>query len=102
MNNSTHAPLAQSLDEGLRELFGFDEFREGQREAMDDIMAGWDAAVVMPTGLGKRVCYELTACAEAGVRLVISPLIAPMKDAADSLKKAGSPVTGITASTYCD
>ena len=102
MNNSTHAPLAQSLDEGLRELFGFDEFREGQREAMDDIMAGRDALVVMPTGSGKSLCYQLTACAKAGVTLVISPLIALMKDQVDSLKRLGLPVTEINSSMSFD
>lgn len=102
MNNSTYAPLAQSLDEGLRELFGFNAFRAGQREAMDDIMAGRDALVVMPTGSGKSLCYQLTACAKAGVTLVVSPLIALMKDQVDSLKKLGLPVTEINSSMSFD
>lgn len=102
MNNPTHAPLAQSLEEGLRELFGFDSFREGQREAMDDIMAGRDALVVMPTGSGKSLCYQLTACAKEGVTLVISPLIALMKDQVDSLQKLGLPVTEINSSMSFD
>lgn len=100
----THAnsPLAQNLDEGLRTLFGFDSFRAGQREAMDDIMAGRDGLVVMPTGSGKSLCYQLTACAKEGVTVVISPLIALMKDQVDGLQKLGLPATEINSSMSFD
>ncbi|QDG53646.1 RecQ family ATP-dependent DNA helicase [Persicimonas caeni] len=99
---NAHAPLADSLQEGLKTLFGFDEFRKGQREAMETIMAGDDALVVMPTGSGKSLCYQLTACVKEGVTLVISPLIALMKDQVDSLQKLGLPATEINSSMSWD
>ncbi len=97
-----HAPLAASLDDALRELFGFDGFRKGQREAMEAIVEGRDALVVMPTGSGKSLCYQLTACVKEGVTLVISPLIALMKDQVDSLRALGLPATEINSSMSWD
>ncbi|MFW5968428.1 MAG: RecQ family ATP-dependent DNA helicase, partial [Persicimonas sp.] len=93
-----HKPLADSLDEGLAELFGFEEFRPGQREAMEAIMEGRDALIVMPTGSGKSLCYKLTACLKEGVTLVISPLIALMKDQVDGLQELGLPACDINSS----
>lgn len=96
------APLAASLDEGLRELFGFESFRQGQREAMAPIVGGEDALVVMPTGSGKSLCYQLTACVKEGVTLVISPLIALMKDQVDALQRLGLPACEINSSMSFD
>jgi ATP-dependent DNA helicase RecQ len=100
--DDTHAPLAASLDEGLKSLFGFDQFRKGQREAMETITAGNDALIVMPTGSGKSLCYQLTACVKEGVTVIISPLIALMKDQVDGLREIGLPATEINSSMSWD
>src|SRR6476619_2279149 len=73
----------------LRQHFGFEDFREGQREVIGSILEVKDAVVVMPTGAGKSLCYQLPALVLDGVTLVISPLIALMKDQIDFLKSKG-------------
>ncbi|HEY8411759.1 MAG TPA: ATP-dependent DNA helicase RecQ, partial [Pyrinomonadaceae bacterium] len=82
----------------LREHFGFDNFREGQREVIESILAGKDAVVVMPTGSGKSLCYQLPAMILEGATLVVSPLIALMKDQVDALRARGLPATFINSS----
>jgi ATP-dependent DNA helicase RecQ len=82
----------------LRQHFGFDDFREGQREVVGSILAGKDAVVVMPTGSGKSLCYQLPAMILDGVTLVVSPLIALMKDQVDALQARGLPATFINSS----
>ena len=69
----------------LREWFGHDTFRPGQREVIDALLAGKSAAAVFPTGGGKSVCYQLPALVFSGLTLVVSPLIALMKDQIDAL-----------------
>ncbi|HVQ39374.1 MAG TPA: ATP-dependent DNA helicase RecQ [Pyrinomonadaceae bacterium] len=91
----------QSIDDALtslREHFGFDEFREGQREVISAILAGKDAVVVMPTGSGKSLCFQLPAMMLDGATLVVSPLIALMKDQVDALLARGLPATFINSS----
>ena len=82
----------------MREHFGFDNFREGQREVIESILAGKDAVVVMPTGSGKSLCYQLPAMILEGATLVVSPLIALMKDQVDALRARGLPATFINSS----
>src|SRR5215813_5848480 len=82
----------------LRQHFGFEDFREGQREVIGSILAGKDAVVVMPTGSGKSLCYQLPALILDGVTLVVSPLIALMKDQVDALRARGLPATFINSS----
>ncbi|HEY2963877.1 MAG TPA: ATP-dependent DNA helicase RecQ [Pyrinomonadaceae bacterium] len=82
----------------LRSHFGFDNFREGQREVIESILAGKDVVVVMPTGSGKSLCYQLPAMILDGVTLVVSPLIALMKDQVDALRARGLPATFINSS----
>ena len=82
----------------LRKHFGFDDFREGQREVIGSILEGKDAVVVMPTGSGKSLCYQLPAMILDGVTLVVSPLIALMKDQVDALRARGLPATFINSS----
>src|SRR5688572_6838617 len=71
--------------EALRRTFGFHALREGQERGIEAVLAGRDALVVMPTGSGKSLCYQVPALVLPGVTLVVSPLIALMKDQVDSL-----------------
>ena len=89
--------LADSLT-SLHEHFGFAEFREGQREVVGAILEGKDAVVVMPTGSGKSLCYQLPAMMMTGATVVVSPLIALMKDQVDALRARGLPATFINSS----
>ena len=75
----------QEPREALREYFGFETFLDGQEEVVEQILAGQDGLVVMPTGGGKSLCYQLPAMCLEGVTLVVSPLIALMKDQVDAL-----------------
>lgn len=82
----------------LREHFGFADFREGQGEVIAAILEGKDAVVVMPTGSGKSLCYQLPAMMFEGATLVVSPLIALMKDQVDALQARELPATFINSS----
>jgi ATP-dependent DNA helicase RecQ len=73
----------------LRRVFGYDTFREGQQKIIDHVIAGGDALVLMPTGGGKSLCYQIPALVRAGVGVVISPLIALMQDQVDALRALG-------------
>src|SRR5436190_2309874 len=73
----------------LRTSFGFPAFRPGQAEALAHVLAGRDTLVVMPTGSGKSLIYQLAALLLPGTTLVISPLVALMKDQVDSLARRG-------------
>src|SRR3954468_11929637 len=73
----------------LREHFGFNEFRPGQRPVIEALLAGKPALAVFPTGGGKSLCYQLPILALDGVTLVVSPLIALMKDQIDYLRRLG-------------
>src|SRR5215475_14048049 len=86
----------------LREQFGFAEFRPAQKQVIDKIMAGQSALAVMPTGSGKSLCYQLPALALPGLTLVVSPLIALMKDQVDQLNHLGLPATLINSTVARD
>ena len=73
----------------MRTTFGYDTFRPGQQEVIDKVTAGRNALVVMPTGGGKSLCYQLPALALGGLTVVISPLIALMRDQVAALKANG-------------
>jgi ATP-dependent DNA helicase RecQ len=83
------AASAADASAGLQRLFGYAEFRPGQREAVDAVLAGRDVLAVMPTGSGKSLCYQLPALLSEGVTLVVSPLIALMEDQHAALRNRG-------------
>ncbi|MEM7508536.1 MAG: DNA helicase RecQ [Pseudomonadota bacterium] len=73
----------------LRDVFGFDGFRPGQEEIVEAVIAGRDVLAIMPTGGGKSLCYQLPAIVREGLTVVISPLIALMRDQVAALREAG-------------
>ncbi len=73
----------------LRRVFGYDSFRGTQQEVIDHVVAGGDALVLMPTGGGKSLCYQIPAIVRDGVGVVLSPLIALMQDQVDALTALG-------------
>ncbi len=84
-SNAANDPLSETL----RRVFGLHDFRPLQREIIDTLIAGDDAFVLMPTGGGKSLCYQLPALVRDGVALVVSPLISLMKDQVDALTANG-------------
>lgn len=83
------APARESLEQILRSRLGIESFREGQREICEAVARGEDALVVMPTGAGKSLCYQLPGLARGGTTLVVSPLIALMEDQVAHLQARG-------------
>jgi len=86
------------LEKELEKYFGFSKFRPGQKEIIEKILEGKDVVALMPTGGGKSLCYQLPAIISEKISLVISPLIALMKDQVDALTARGIPATFINSS----
>ncbi|MEJ2709205.1 MAG: RecQ family ATP-dependent DNA helicase [Anaerolineales bacterium] len=91
-------PASIDLKAALTRHFSFPEFRPGQQQALEYVLAGHDTLVVMPTGHGKSLIYQLAALLRPGTTLVISPLISLMKDQVDSLTRRDIPATLINSS----
>jgi ATP-dependent DNA helicase RecQ len=87
-----------SAESVLREVFGLDEFRPGQAEVVEAMLAGRDVLSVAPTGSGKSISYWVPAVVEGGLTMVVSPLIALMKDQVDRLTERGVAATFINSS----
>jgi len=89
-----------TLDEAralLRARFGFPEFRPGQERAVTSVLSGRDTLVVLPTGGGKSICYQVPAMVLPGLTVVVSPLISLMKDQVDALTARGIPATFVNS-----
>ncbi len=87
-----------NLEAVLKQHFGFEKFRPLQREIIEETLAGRDALALLPTGGGKSICYQLPALVRDGLTLVISPLIALMKDQVDGLLENGIPAAFLNSS----
>ena len=86
------------ITQALKRTFGFDAFRPGQEAVVRDVLAGRDVLALMPTGGGKSLCYQLPAILQAGVSLVVSPLIALMQDQVRQLQDNDIAATFINSS----
>jgi ATP-dependent DNA helicase RecQ len=91
-------PDTTELHELLHRHFGFHEFLEGQEPVIEAIAGGQDTLVIMPTGGGKSLCYQLPAMVLEGITMVVSPLIALMKDQVDAMMEKKIPATFINSS----
>src|SRR3954468_19093477 len=96
--NSESTPLLPLL----KQSFGFDSFRPLQEEIIRDALAGRDVFALLPTGGGKSLCFQLPALARAGLTVVVSPLIALMKDQVDQLQASGVAATFLNSSLDAD
>ncbi len=85
------------IEHNLKHIFGFSELREYQKKAIDSIMSGQDTVVIMPTGGGKSLCYQLPATAHEGITIVVSPLIALMRDQVSGMVEQGVPAAELSS-----
>ncbi|HEX6069781.1 MAG TPA: ATP-dependent DNA helicase RecQ, partial [Longimicrobiaceae bacterium] len=98
MSAATTEHTPEDLRTILRKRFGLNDFRPGQREAVEAVLDGRDALVIMPTGSGKSLIYQLPSLLLPGLTVVVSPLIALMKDQTDKLEEIGVDARSINSS----
>jgi ATP-dependent DNA helicase RecQ len=91
-------PVAPSMLQILRDVFGFDAFRPGQEQAMEAVLGGRNVLSVMPTGSGKSLCFQVPALVLGGLTIVVSPLVALMQDQVAALRLAGIAADTINSS----
>ncbi len=84
-----NSDISISLKSTLKEVFGYNQFRGNQEKIIDNLLGGKNTFVIMPTGAGKSLCYQLPAIIQNGVAIVISPLIALMKNQVDQMNAVG-------------
>ncbi len=90
----------EKLNYFLKKHWGYDAFRPNQRDIMHSMLAGEDSLAVLPTGGGKSLCFQIPALVKEGTCLVVSPLIALMRDQVDQLKKRGIPAAALTSGLF--
>ena len=94
--------MVATIDDANRDIFGHDQFRSNQRQVIEATMQNKDVFVLMPTGGGKSLCYQLPAVLTRGVTFVFSPLLSLIQDQVSALIEKGIPaafLTGITGVT---
>lgn len=99
--NST-MPTSAEIRDALKKHFGFDTFRPFQEEIISECLNGRDVLALLPTGGGKSLCFQLPAVLSGGISVVVSPLIALMKDQVDALEDLGIPATFLNSSLPAD
>ena len=92
------APGTTDPAQVLRQVFGYGAFRGPQQEIVDHVVGGGSALVLMPTGGGKSLCYQIPALCRSGVGVVVSPLIALMQDQVEGLRQAGVRAAALNSS----
>ncbi len=95
-------PQFQSLEEALKHFFGYETFRLGQRQIVEEALQDRDLLIIMPTGGGKSLCFQLPALLKPGLTVVVSPLIALMQDQVDALQDNGIGATFLNSSLSWD
>jgi ATP-dependent DNA helicase RecQ len=95
---NTLAPQLDPKRQVLKDIFGFDDFRTGQEQAVDALIEGRNILTVMPTGSGKSLCFQIPALVRGGLAIVVSPLVALMRDQVCALRLAGVAADTINSS----